>query len=384
MFCCSFKLTAMSLMVLACHFVEGQNGHPQSSLLSGVVLDDDTKKPVPYANIVIEGSNVGTSSSETGVFFLGLNAQSLEYLRISSIGYSTVRVRIDSLQSIDSLLIYLKPSIIQLDEVLVQASRVSASDFVRQAIHSLDKNTYPEDYLLEWYSTMVSTDSATDYYYALETVFDDYHIGGQASRTIRQQREKGISPILVRNPKDTLCTLVPWFEIGLAEIQNAQYGVFNLKNIDAFSFTYEGVLGLDDDSVYVIGYEANGHRYSVTGATKNSSYRGKLYITTETNAIVRHTLVHGYKEGLVKDEVLYKKIDNYYFPYYIKSTRNLDISKKFQPFHSNTYILRDVRLDNVEYKEGFSFCKNHASRLFKFVRYRIGNSQSISCLHRVL
>src|SRR5688572_3800130 len=137
----------MSLMVLACQFVEAQNGHPQSSLLSGVVLDDDTTRPVPYVNMVIEGSNVGTSSSETGVFFLRVNAQSLEYLRISSIGYSTVRLRIDSLQNIDSLMIYLKPSIIKLDEVLVQATRVPASDFVRQAIHSLDKNTYREDYV---------------------------------------------------------------------------------------------------------------------------------------------------------------------------------------------------------------------------------------------
>ena len=136
-------------MVLACNFVKAEIQHPKSSLLSGVLRDADTKKPVPYANMVIEGSNVGTSTSEAGIFFLGLNAQSLGYLKISSIGYSTARFRIDSLRNIDSLVIYLKPSIIQLDEVLVQASRVAASDFVRQAIHSLDKNTYPEDYLLE-------------------------------------------------------------------------------------------------------------------------------------------------------------------------------------------------------------------------------------------
>lgn len=354
------KLMVLSLMVLVFNFVEGQNQNQATPVLSGVLLDYDTKKPVPYANIVIDGSNVGTSSSEAGIFYLGLHAARLEYLRISSIGYSTARLKIDSLQSIDSLVIYLKPSIIQLDEVLVQTSRVSASDFVKEAIHSLNKNTYRKDYLLEWYSTELSTDSATDYHYSMETVFDDYHISGQARRTIRQQRERGISPILVHNPKDTVCMLVPWFEIGLAEIEHAQYGVFNLKNINEFAFTYEGILGLDGDSVYVIAYEAMSLRYSVTGATKNSFYRGKLYITTQTNAIVRHSQVHGYKEGRVKDEVLYKKIDNYYFPYYIKSTRNLDISKKFQPLHSNTYILRNVTLDNVAYKAGYSYCKNHA------------------------
>lgn len=360
MFYTWLKLVVVTLVLLAFNSVEGQNQNQATPVLSGVLLDYDTKAPVPFANIVIDESNVGTSSSETGIFYLGLNAASLKYLRISSIGYSTARLRIDSLQSIDSLIIYLKPSIIQLDEVLVQTSRVSAGDFVKEAIHSLNKNTYRKDYLLEWYSTEVSTDSATDYHYSMETVFDDYHIGGQARRTIRQQREKGISPILVQNPKDTVCMLVPWFEIGLAEIEHAQFGVFNLKNINEFAFTFEGVLGLDDDSVHVIAYEAISHRYSVTGATKNSSYRGKLYITTQTHAIVRHSLEHGYKGGFIKEEVLYKKIDNYYFPYYIKSTRNLDISKKFQPLHSNTYILRNVTLDNVVYKAGYSYCRNHA------------------------
>ena len=216
---------------------------------------------------------------------------------------------------------------------------------------------------------MVSTDSATDYHYSLETIFDDYHIGGQTSRTIRQQRETGISPILVRNPKDTVCSLVPWFEIGLADIENAQYGVFNLKNIDEFAFTYEGIVSLDDDSVYVIGYKAINTRYPVTGwGSKDINYSGKLYIITNTNAVVRHTLEidgkarkHEKRERYsIKEEVLYKKIDKYYFPYYIKSTRNLDVSRNFKPFHTNTYVLRDVRLDNVEYKDGYSFCNNHA------------------------
>jgi hypothetical protein len=364
-----FKLTAMFLMVLAFNFVEGQHDHPESSLLSGVLIDHGTKKPVPYANIVIDGSHVGTSTSETGIFSLAINAERMECLRISSIGYSTVRLRIDSLQSIDPLVIFLKPSIIELDEVLVQASRFSANDFVKEAIQSLHKNTYPKDYLLEWYSTMVSTDSATNYYYSMETVFDDYNIRGEAKRTIRQQRETGISPKLVRNPKDTLCTLVPWFEIGLAEIENAEYGVFNLKNVDDFAFTYEGVLGLDDDSVYVIGYEAVNPRYAVTGWTnKDINYKGKLYITTKTYAVVRHTLEIAAKarryekreRHSIKEEVLYRKTNNYYFPYYIKSTRNLDVSRHFKPFHSNTYILRDVRLNNVEYKAGYNWCDNRA------------------------
>lgn len=360
-----FTLAFVSAVLLAFNFAKAQNEHP-SYLLSGTLLDYETRQPVPFANIVIEGSNVGTSSTGTGIFYLAVYNPSREYLKISSIGYSTIRLNIDSLLRIDSPVIFLKPSIIQLAEVLVPGRRLSASDFVKEAVKSLDKNIYPKDYLLEWYSTMLTTDSATDHAYSLETVFDDYHINGKAKQTIRHQRERGISPKLSHNPKDTMCALVPWFEIGSVEIDKAQYGVLSLKNMDEFDFTYEGVLGLDGDSVYVVGYRATSSRYAVISTTnKSTTHTGKLYITTENYAIVRHTLewrvqARKSREWNHKLEILYKKINNYYFPYYIKSTRNLDVSRNFQPLYSNTYILRNLKLDSIEYEAGYNWCENRA------------------------
>lgn len=370
MFDRSLNLISLCFILFWSSFAQAQSTSVQPPLLSGVLLDGETREPVPYANLVIDGSHVGTSSAETGVFYLQLNARKkAACLRVSSIGYLTRRLTIDSLLKVDSIVIYLKPAIIELDEVLVQSSRFSAADFVREAIQSLDKNTYQKDYLLEWYSNMQSTDSATDYYYSMETVFADYHIDRVAKRTIRQQRERGISPILVQNPADTICELVPWFDIGVAEINNVKYGVFNLNHINDFAFTYNGVLGLDDDSVYVIGYEAISRSYDVTGITnKNIIYRGKIYIGTKDNAVLRHTLEVAVKARkheqrgwhFIKEEVLYKKISGYYFPYYIKSTRNLDVSRNFNPFHSNTYILRDVSLHNIEYEAGYNWCDHRA------------------------
>lgn len=360
-----FTLIFPFAVLLAFNFAKAQNEH-SSYLLSGTLLDYETREPVPFANIVIEGSNVGTSSTETGIFYLAFYNPSKEYLKISSIGYSTIRLSIDSLLLIDSPVIFLRPSIIQLAEVLVPGRRLTAGDFVKEAVKSLDKNIYRKDYLLEWYSTMLTTDSATGHAYSLETVFDDYHINGKATQTIRHQRERGISPKLFHNPKDTICALVPWFEIGSVEIDKAQYGVLNLKNMDEFEFTYEGVLGLDGDSVYVVGYRATSFRYAVTSYTnKSTTHTGKLYITTENYAIVRHTLEWRVKakkspEWNVKQEILYKKINNYYFPYYIKSTRNLNISRNFQPFYSNTYILRNLKLDSIEYEAGYNWCDNRA------------------------
>lgn len=339
--------------------VQGQS-QPIGSPFSGVLLDYNTKAPVPYANIVVEGSNIGTSSFDTGIFYLPSSLDSSTYLKISSIGYSTARLRLDSLHSRDSVVIFLKPAIIRLDEVIVEAKRLSAVDFVREAIHSADKHAYPDDYVLEWYSTIVSTDSVTGLYYSQETVFDDYQIGNQKKRTIRQQREIGMSPKIVANPNDTRCALVPWFELGVADIKNAEYGVLSLKNINSFSFTYEGVVGLDHDSVYVIRYEAISHRYQVTGITnRKASYHGRLYIATGSYAILRHTLEVG-EERPTNYEVLYKRIGKYYFPYYVKKTGHLNFDKKFKPCISNIYILRNATLHDVSYKAGYNWCDNRA------------------------
>lgn len=60
--------------------------------IAGRITDADTREPIPSANIVIEGTSMGTSSNTKGEYFI-INLEPRTYtLVVSVIGYSRVRV----------------------------------------------------------------------------------------------------------------------------------------------------------------------------------------------------------------------------------------------------------------------------------------------------
>lgn len=82
----------------------------------GRVVDAQNNKPIPYVNIGLPDRGLGTLSDQGGVFEFEIK-QSLEssLLHFSSVGYRSIQVPIDQLDSI----IYLNASSKILDEVLV-------------------------------------------------------------------------------------------------------------------------------------------------------------------------------------------------------------------------------------------------------------------------
>jgi hypothetical protein len=60
--------------------------------IAGKITDEDTKEPIPAANIVIEGTSIGASSNAKGEYFI-INLEPKTYtLVVSVIGYSRVRM----------------------------------------------------------------------------------------------------------------------------------------------------------------------------------------------------------------------------------------------------------------------------------------------------
>lgn len=68
------------------------NGFAQAGELSGGILSKDG--PVPYANIYIEDLNIGTTANESGRYSLKNIPRGTHTLRISAVGYETVKKEI--------------------------------------------------------------------------------------------------------------------------------------------------------------------------------------------------------------------------------------------------------------------------------------------------
>jgi hypothetical protein len=104
--------------VLSGPLLQGQSN------LSGTVREAGSGTPLAYVNIGLEGRSVGTVSDQAGTFRLFVPDSVTEagaMLRISSLGYATVRLPFEGLQEGAPTEIFLQPEAIALEEVVLSA-----------------------------------------------------------------------------------------------------------------------------------------------------------------------------------------------------------------------------------------------------------------------
>ena len=90
----------------------------QEQVAKGLVLDAKTQEPIPYVNMSIIDSKVGTSSDEDGSYALSIYAEDLDkMITLSSLGYQNRDIKVAEFIKLTK--IYLRPSIEELNEVLI-------------------------------------------------------------------------------------------------------------------------------------------------------------------------------------------------------------------------------------------------------------------------
>lgn len=97
--------------------------------VNGIVIDSQTKEPLPFANVLFEESNKGTSTDIDGKFETTFSKIDTEIL-VSYVGYKSFTFKIDKLSLTDLNIISLTPIDISLQEVTVFSSTNSNSDIL--------------------------------------------------------------------------------------------------------------------------------------------------------------------------------------------------------------------------------------------------------------
>ena len=90
----------------------------QQHVARGVVLDKVTNKPIPYVNISILESTVGTSSNDDGSYTLKIKEEDLDKnIHLSSLGYKDTTLTVTTFAKLKT--IFLNPLAEELDEVVI-------------------------------------------------------------------------------------------------------------------------------------------------------------------------------------------------------------------------------------------------------------------------
>ena len=114
----------------------------QDNLYNGKVFDFETKEPLPFTNIFIEGKSFGTVSNSQGEFVLDIEIiDDSDSIVFTYMGYDNFKVSIIDIGKFES--VYLRKSLLKLPNVSVYAKNLSIKDIVKQIEINYEKN-YPK------------------------------------------------------------------------------------------------------------------------------------------------------------------------------------------------------------------------------------------------
>ncbi|MGV3530116.1 MAG: carboxypeptidase-like regulatory domain-containing protein [Flavisolibacter sp.] len=108
----------MRYFLLLILLTAGVTAHAQKRI-TGVIIDAETKAPVPKASIFINNSSIGTTANEDGKFALLLPAGKFELI-ISSVGYQTRSILMHSNEADAFITIALEVKSPELETVIVE------------------------------------------------------------------------------------------------------------------------------------------------------------------------------------------------------------------------------------------------------------------------
>lgn len=139
------------------------------NILHGCVVDSITGLGLPYANIIVDGSSIGTASDTTGYFSLDFNKEAVCTLRVQYIGYEPEQVVFDTRNQSD-LSISMKEKPILTRNVIVHSTELADLE-VRQSQGQIafDPNrvgyipTHTPSDILQCLQTMSGTRAINEY-----------------------------------------------------------------------------------------------------------------------------------------------------------------------------------------------------------------------------
>ncbi len=116
-------------------------------------ITDSKNNPLSFVNIYLENTLTGTTSNDSGAYFLEYTRKGKQTVVFQMLGFKTLKKRIEITSFPYVLNVSLEPESVELDEVTVSTKENPANEIIRNAIANKDKNTDKfEKYTAKFYS----------------------------------------------------------------------------------------------------------------------------------------------------------------------------------------------------------------------------------------
>ena len=390
---CSCVLLVFASINLSAHskIMEGRPAYLKKDSVkyesfSGRVLDKNTMKPVIFANIQLEKSNVGVVTNSDGEFIIKVPSNMVnQKLKINHLGYKNAEVNLSQLnESMNT--IYLESAIFPIEEVKVRKNDPEALLSAALRNKSLNYSNAPV-MMTSFYRETIKQNK--NYVAVAEAVIDIYKAPyfktaeNDRSKIFKGRKSQDVKKMdtvivkmqggaytallldLVKNPGDILSEEL--FELydykleGLNYINDRQAYVISFKQKQHITEPlYEGKIYLDYDNLAVTGLDFNLNTQNIEKAT---------------NLLVRK------KPASMRIEVLganyltrYRNLNGIWYLSYVRSELELKCKWDKKLFSSvftlmSEMAVTDMDMDNINkltYKEQSKYSDILAEQVSQF------------------
>jgi len=274
-------LTVITMLLL----LVGANGTLQASSFfqneqditynqyKGEIVDSQTKKPLVFATISLDGTNISTISNTEGEFLLKIPKNLIDgNVLISFLGYSSKLIPVAQLKK-EKNIIMLVVSVTELSEVDISIPR-NARNLVDQTLAKKGENYFNDPTLMTAFyrETIKKRRKNVSLSEAVVNIYKAPYTSNcrDALQLYKVRKSTDYSKL------DTLALKLQGgpFNTLFTDIMKYPEYIFSPEAISDYTFTYDHSTRINDKLIYVISFKQKPHITELL-------YMGKLYIDAE-------------------------------------------------------------------------------------------------------
>ncbi|WP_246560793.1 carboxypeptidase-like regulatory domain-containing protein [Zobellia russellii] len=275
-------LTMLLSMVIGPHkasafFQDNTEQEIEYNLYKGEVIDSKTKKPLVFASLAIEESNISTITNTEGEFSLKIPKDvSNANVIVSFLGYSTKTIPLTQLNKEKNRII-MNTSVTELPEVNIAVPK-NAEELVREVLKKKGENYFDDPTLMTAFyretikkrRKNVSLSEAVVNIY--KTPYNSFKIDGVKLYKARKSTDY--------DKLDTVALKLQGgpFNALFVDIMKYPEYIFSQETLDHYVFKFDHSTRVNDKLVYVINFEQSTQ-------VIDPLYKGKLYIDAENKIL---------------------------------------------------------------------------------------------------
>lgn len=321
-------------------------------VVNGTIIDAKSTKPIPYANILIKGTQLGTVANQDGEFQISMTNLDQEFsLVISVIGYSTLETKITKGINNLKLVFELEESLIELQEVVI--TYLSAKGILDNFYKNYATNYFQgPSFITAFYHSTLSENE--EFKHLLEATIN--------VREFKNKKNRAFEVEITNFRKSNDYRIERWAEKNnylfdaIASNPILRLSDFlDVKNSKNYHMKRLPNATYNDEVIYVI-------EFIPKQSVKKPLFKAVAYFNSDDYALIKAEYEFHNDDEKIKNQKLkektyhipfisgsvqYQKIDNYYTPKFLSYNNGWMVINNV----TNDTIVRDILKDEILFIE---------------------------------